>query len=551
MDRKAIIKQFSKAKSPMDFLDLLNALKTEEFGAQAFPFKLEHLFASCNPRNPGRYKIFTIPKKSGGARQIAAPSSTLKSLLRYTKSILEAHYNPLPCVQGFTIGRSVVGNASMHLHQNYVFNVDLSNFFPSISQSRVWKRLQLAPYNFPDNIARIIAGMSCVAYKMEDGTTYNALPQGAPTSPLLSNMICEQMDRRLTGLAKRFGLHFSRYADDMTFSSMHNVYQPDGAFMQELTRIITEQGFRFNEKKTRLQKVGQKQDVTGLTVGEKVNVSRKYIKELRSTLNVWEKFGYSEAYAWFYKRYKADKGYGKKGEPVLENVLEGKINYLKMVKGETDSTYRALRKRLDDLLATLQESRPKRETRHAKVSYTLIDFKRLFADAAMDFSSAPNGLVSGKLTISGITTPIYFDKIFRESSFADKAKILEAINNGTSDWYISEIEDTDKRVKHRFNHFWQISKYMPRIALKDQTIGVDRLLSEWEKNGIDSAIKLWKQGCTDVVVNNSADPVDVSHIATTAVATDSDELIGLEDFDASITSDDLDAFMQEIQSGLK
>jgi hypothetical protein len=466
MERKAIVTQLKKATTVTDFLVLLNTLKSEEYHG-AFLFTTRQLEASCDPRNPHRYKIFNIPKKSGGVRQIASPSPTLKSFLRYIKVVLSACYNPMPCVHGFTIGRSVVGNANIHLHQNYVFNVDLSNFFPSIPQARVWKRLQLAPYNIPDKICRVIAGMSCVAYRREDGTFYNALPQGSPVSPLLSNIVCEQMDRRLTGLARRFGLHFSRYADDMTFSSMHNVYQPDGEFIRELKRIVTEQGFQFNEKKTRLQKVGQRQDVTGLTVGVKTNVSRKYIHEIRSLLNVWEKFGYAEAYAWFYKRYKADKGYGKKGEPVLEHVLDGKITYLKMVKGDTDSTYKALRKRLDDLLITLREVRPKRSTRHAKITYTIAEFKRHFENATMEFTTAPNGYVSGKLTISGVVTPIYFDKKFRNSNAEAKSEILAAILDGTSTWHISEIEDTDKKHIHRFNHFWQISQYTPKFAPKE------------------------------------------------------------------------------------
>jgi hypothetical protein len=357
----------------------------------------------------------------------------------------------------------------------------------------------LAPYHFPEKICRIIAEMSCVTYSNEDGTTYNGLPQGAPTSPILSNMVCEQMDRRLTGLAKRFGLHFSRYADDMTFSSMHHVYHEDGEFLQELKRIVTEQGFHFNEKKTRLQKLGQRQEVTGLTVGEKANVSRKYIQGIRSVLHVWEKYGYADAYAWFYRHYKADKGYGKKGEPVLELVLEGKINYLKMVKGETDSTYKSLRKRLDHLMVTLNESRPKRHNvRHAKVTYTIAHFKKHFADAQLQFATAPNGVVSGKLSIAGVVTPVYFDKKFRDATPEEKTEILSAISDGTSKWFISEIEDIDRKHTTRRNHFWQITRYRPKLAKKDRTpISADHLLDEWEKSGLDAAIKLWKHSTSE------------------------------------------------------
>lgn len=355
MEKKDIINRLKKVESKKDFLDLLYDINLDEFGDSAYRFQLSEIYPLMSPNNSTRYRIFTIPKKSGGTRQIAAPCRNLKNVLHSIKNILETVYNPLPAVQGFTKGRSIVGNANIHLYQNYIYNLDLSDFFPSITQGRIWKRLQLPPYNFHTEICTLIAGLSCVSYEKGNGEKYNGLPQGGPTSPILSNIICEQMDRRLTGLAKRFGLHYSRYADDMTFSSMHNVYKKGSSFLIELHRIVTEQGFQFNEKKVRLQKRGSRQEVTGLTVGVKVNVTRNYIKELRSVLHVWEKFGYANAYAWFYSRYKANKGMNKKGEPVLENVIDGKLNYLKMVKGETDSTYQLLHRRFNNLMVSVCE----------------------------------------------------------------------------------------------------------------------------------------------------------------------------------------------------
>ena len=109
-----------------------------------------------------------------------------------------------------------------------VFNTDLENFFPSIEQPRVWKRFQLKPFNFKQPIANILAGLCCIKEKNEDGTVKYVVPQGAPTSPLITNAICDTLDCRLSGLARRFNLHYSRYADDITFSSMHNVYKEDG-----------------------------------------------------------------------------------------------------------------------------------------------------------------------------------------------------------------------------------------------------------------------------------------------------------------------------------
>ena len=159
---------------------------------------------------------------------------------------------------------------------------------------------------------------------------------------MLTNAICDTLDRRLHGLAKRFGLHYSRYADDITFSSMHNVYQSSSDFRNELERIITEQRFTINPSKTRLNHCSTRQEVTGLTVGQKVNVTRKYIRDVRAILHIWEKYGMNAAYATFYPRYKSEKCQLHRGEPNLINVISGKLCYLKMVKGENDPVYAKL-----------------------------------------------------------------------------------------------------------------------------------------------------------------------------------------------------------------
>ena len=298
---------------------------------------------------PKRFRTFKIRKKSGGFREIKAPCRQLDIILSCINIMLKAIYTPSDTAMGFTSGRSVLSNAQVHVGHNYVFNMDLKDFFPSIPQARLWKRLQLPPFNFPKEIANILAGLCC---SYDETVKSNVLPQGSPASPLLTNAICDKLDRRMKGVAKRFGLHYSRYADDMTFSSMHNVYQEGSKFRIEIERIISEQGFRMNDSKTRLQKTGTRQEVTGLTVNAFANVSRKYISDLRWILSVWEKEGYAKAYALFYPKYKYEKGYIKKGEPVMENVIGGKrLNYLKMVRGANNLAYQKLAARF----ATLQE----------------------------------------------------------------------------------------------------------------------------------------------------------------------------------------------------
>jgi hypothetical protein len=216
---------------------------------------------------------------------------------------------------------------------------------------------RLATKDNRSTLANIIASLCCtemeVERKNEAGewvqVKRNVLPQGAPTSPIITNVICHRMDYLLTAVAKRFGLKYSRYADDLTFSSMHNVYQKDGEFLKELERIIKSQGFHIKESKTRLQKEGYRQEVTGLLVNEKVNVQKRYIKQLREWLYKWETYGYNKASGFFVQNYIREKGNVKVGIPNMTMVLDGKLQYLKMVKGDKDGTYLKLKERFDTL----------------------------------------------------------------------------------------------------------------------------------------------------------------------------------------------------------
>jgi len=207
------------------------------------------------------------------------------------------------------------------------------------------------------DIANIIASLCCTEMEVERKTETgewekvkrNVLPQGAPTSPVITNIVCQRLDYLLSGVAKRFGLKYSRYADDITFSSMHNVYQPQSEFLKELHRIIAEQNFHIKESKTRLQKDGYRKEVTGLLVNEKANVQQRYIKQLRMWLYYWERYGYERASGFFLQQYIADKGHVKNGKPDMANVISGKLDYLKMVKGADNELYQKLKTRFEKL----------------------------------------------------------------------------------------------------------------------------------------------------------------------------------------------------------
>jgi RNA-directed DNA polymerase len=207
------------------------------------------------------------------------------------------------------------------------------------------------------DLAAILASLCCteieVERKISDGVwekqKRRVLPQGAPTSPVVTNIVCQRLDFLLSGVAKRFGLRYSRYADDITFSSLHNVYQKDSDFLKELHRIIQEQNFEIKDSKTRLQKEGYRQEVTGLVVNNAPNVPVRYIKQLRMWLYYWETYGYEKANDYFTSHYLADKGHIAKGKPNMSNVISGKLDFLKMVRGGENALYLKLRGRFDAL----------------------------------------------------------------------------------------------------------------------------------------------------------------------------------------------------------
>lgn len=345
-------------------LNFLNKMKEDEAvsngNAKYYPFEIKQINYYCNPDNKGRYRQFIIPKKSGGERTISSPNHSLKNILYYVNEIFKAFYRPNQYACGFVEGKSIVDNAKKHNGKNYVFNIDLSDFFTSVDQARVWGRLKAKPYCFKQSMASIIAGLCAMKMVMPDGRIRYVLPQGAPTSPILTNMICERLDNLLGHLASKYKVDYSRYADDMTFSSMHNVYQKGSDFRKELREIIEGQGFKINDKKTRLDIRGFRQEVTGLTVGVKPNVTRSYVKNIRAILHIWEKFGHDEAQKRFFPYYvKSNKNKKVKGEPHVENVIEGKLLFMKMVKGEDDTTFAKLWSRYKRLIGDNKPLPPK------------------------------------------------------------------------------------------------------------------------------------------------------------------------------------------------
>ena len=263
-----------------DLTKVLNYFKQRETNCEENLFTVAVLESYADPSKKvaRRYKTFYIPKKNGKLREISAPNRNLKEILYYLNMMLGEVYQAGPSAMGFVKGRSIVDNANLHVGQNYVLNLDLSDFFTSVSQSRVCKRLQLAPFNFNENVAKVISGLCCKKL-VKDGKKGYVLPQGAPTSPLLTNAVCDFLDKKLRHLSTRNGVKYSRYADDMTFSSMHNVYQEDKTFMKNLFSIIKEERFTVNPGKTRLQKRGERQEVIFIDITKQQKVMLRRVSQ--------------------------------------------------------------------------------------------------------------------------------------------------------------------------------------------------------------------------------------------------------------------------------
>ncbi len=272
------------------------------------------------------YKRFVIAKKTGGQRHISAPMPRLK---RAQYWVLENILLKLPfddCAHGFVSGRSIISNARPHLGQDVVINLDLKDFFPSINYERI-KGLYIK-FGYSEEIATILA-LICSEPEVDeielDGEIWHLargtrhMPQGAPTSPAISNLICRRLDKRLKGLAQKFGYTYTRYADDLTFSASGLATNNTGKLIHFVKEIVEGEGFIVHPDKTRIMRKGRRQEVTGLTVNEKLSVDRKTLKRFRSLLFQIEKDG-PEGKTW--------------GTGNLLDAIKGYANYVGMVSPE-------------------------------------------------------------------------------------------------------------------------------------------------------------------------------------------------------------------------
>lgn len=344
-EQKLYIKNsFENLQSLDDLVSIINYTLTEVFSFVGIT--KENILFNTNPSNQ-RYRSFTIKKKTGGERVINAPKLLLVRTQKALSAIFTICMKIHPKAMGFTEGKSVVNNARLHIGKNYVYNIDLKDFFHSFKKWQVKRIFTQTSFQLPEEIANYLASL-CVHTIDIDGKKQQVLPQGAPTSPILTNILCRKMDIALDKLAKKYKATYSRYADDITFSSNKAVFN-NPIFLQELEAIIHKNKLQINPKKTRLQKKTNRQEVTGITVNEKLNTTRKYVKQIRMWIYLIEKYGVEKAETIFRKDYIKEKGHIKCNKNPMFSVIGGKLLYLKMVKSQEDSTYQKLAQRFDKI----------------------------------------------------------------------------------------------------------------------------------------------------------------------------------------------------------
>ena len=362
-----IVKGFHRHRSGeieslSEWCKVLNSDLKEEYREKARLQEKQLLYlAYVADKKQPRVSSFKIPKKSGGHRTIEAPKKQIlwrhgtiqhKSILKTLDTVLTHLYldrielkdqsgSWLP--DGFIPGRSIRSNAASHVGKRYLFHLDLQDFFPSISERAVFLCLQ-RQYGMPKPTAACIAGVTC--FPGEQG---KRLSQGAPTSPILSNMVSEHLDRRLLGLCKKWDVQYSRYADDLTFSADRPLFKAAGTFRRKVWTIIQDEGFHIHPEKTHTQSHGARKTVTGLVVNEKVNLPRHHTKRLRLFIH-WLELAQSESkredvlakfHAWASLNQQIDLA----GSPTLDglrHVTQGWLSLTGMLRGKDDPRYQSL-----------------------------------------------------------------------------------------------------------------------------------------------------------------------------------------------------------------
>ncbi|MCE3607795.1 reverse transcriptase family protein [Massilia sp. P8910] len=335
--------------------------------AQAMGITLSELRFLAFERRVSRishYRRFAMPKKTGGERIISAPMPRLKRAQYWVLDNVLARAPLHQAAHGFVPGRSIVSNAAPHVGQAVVINLDLKNFFPSIGMPRI--KGVFAQLGYSEQLATVLALLCTEAATDEvriDGETFfvahgsRALPQGAPSSPALTNILCRRLDARLQACAAKLGFKYTRYADDLTFSGDADARKLAGKLLWRAKQIVIDEGFTPHPDKQHVMRDAQRQMVTGIVVNQKPSLERETLRRFRATLFQLEKDG-PEGKQWNGNTNVIDalEGYAQfirmvdpaKGLPLLVRVRAARARWgvagvdMKLTQSKRSSAFRAL-----------------------------------------------------------------------------------------------------------------------------------------------------------------------------------------------------------------
>jgi RNA-directed DNA polymerase len=294
------------------------------------------------------YVTFQIPKRSGGLRLLASPHAQLEKAQRFILEHILGELEVTPYAHGFVAGRSTVTNARPHVGKHVVVNLDLKDFFPTITFPRVRGLFESLGYS--PAAATLLALLCTEAPRTAmtyDGKTYwvaageRALPQGACTSPAISNLVTRKLDRRLAGAVSKLGWAYTRYADDLSFSGSAEAGTRLSLLFARVRAIVTDEGFTINEAKGRVQRAARRQSVTGVVVNDKLGVPREELRRLRAVLHAARTTGLAAQ--------------NREQHPDFEAHLLGKISYIAMIDPAKGA---ALRAAYDGVAAAAAASSP-------------------------------------------------------------------------------------------------------------------------------------------------------------------------------------------------
>jgi RNA-directed DNA polymerase len=322
--------------------DIANLLEIDEKSLRYYLFVIR-------PEN--MYRSFSISKKNGGSRQINAPLKKWRNIQRKMAYILTLIYKPKVCAYGFIKQKNILGNALQHTKKAEILNIDLKDFFTQFHFGRIAGLLKSKPYSLGEEAAITIAQIACLN---------GVLPQGAPTSPVLTNMLCAPLDNQLMQFAKKHRLIYTRYADDITFSSYrHNISgniifeNADNLVLcDSLKTILKKNNLVANEEKITFRTKHERQEVTGVVINKFPNIRREYLKNIRALLHNCQENGiYNEALKYIEKGYCKNKKISTlKDNPENQQLVEewyksvliGKIRFVKQIKGAQSFTFFSL-----------------------------------------------------------------------------------------------------------------------------------------------------------------------------------------------------------------